>query len=71
MLFSPFERRAFGEAIVHNFDGWLVKPVRLESLDTRLYLKPMALRQGGEASPSSRPGAALRGAEFCWRKTMT
>ncbi len=60
-LFSPFERRAFGEAIVHNFDGWLVKPVRLESLHTRLYLKPMALRQGGEASPIISAGSRLEG----------
>ncbi len=47
VLFSPFERRAFGEAIVHDFDGWLVKPVRLESLQERLHSKTIALRQGG------------------------
>ena len=32
VLFSPFERRAFGQTSAHDFDGWLVKPVRRESL---------------------------------------
>jgi signal transduction histidine kinase/CheY-like chemotaxis protein len=36
VLFSPFERRAFGDALVKEFDGWLVKPVRLSSLYSRL-----------------------------------
>ena len=36
VLFSPFERRAFGEALVKDCDGWLVKPVRLQSLHARL-----------------------------------
>ncbi len=36
LLFSPFERRAFGEAALQNFDGWLVKPVRAASLIARL-----------------------------------
>ncbi|MCI4678093.1 response regulator [Rhodoblastus acidophilus] len=36
VLFSPFERRAFGEALIKDFDGWLVKPVRLSSLYSRL-----------------------------------
>ena len=36
VLFSPFERRAFGDALVKDFDGWLVKPVRLSSLYSRL-----------------------------------
>jgi len=35
VLFSPFERRAFGNAI-EGFDGWLVKPVRSRSLHARL-----------------------------------
>ena len=26
VLFSPFERRAFGQNSLHGFDGWLVKP---------------------------------------------
>ena len=35
LLFSPFERRAFGESLAAGFDGWLVKPVRAESLATQ------------------------------------
>ena len=35
VLFSPFERRAFGHSI-DGFDGWLVKPVRSRSLQARL-----------------------------------
>ena len=38
LLFSPFERRAFGEAALQSFDGWLVKPVRAASLIDRLSL---------------------------------
>jgi signal transduction histidine kinase/CheY-like chemotaxis protein len=36
VLFSPFERRAFGETSLRGFDGWLVKPVRARSLFDRL-----------------------------------
>ncbi len=36
VLFSPFERRAFGGHAVSGFDGWLVKPVRARSLFERL-----------------------------------
>ncbi|MDR3462749.1 MAG: response regulator [Beijerinckiaceae bacterium] len=36
LLFSPFERRAFGQTHVTGFDGWLVKPVRCQSLFNRL-----------------------------------
>ena len=36
VLFSPFERRAFGETSLQGFDGWLVKPVRARSLFERL-----------------------------------
>jgi signal transduction histidine kinase/CheY-like chemotaxis protein len=36
VLFSPFERRAFGETSLSGFDGWLVKPVRARSLFDRL-----------------------------------
>ncbi|WP_020174295.1 ATP-binding protein [Methyloferula stellata] len=35
VLFSPFERRAFGQATIQGFDGWLVKPVRSRSLFAR------------------------------------
>jgi CheY-like chemotaxis protein len=36
VLFSPFERRAFGQTSLRGFDGWLVKPVRARSLFERL-----------------------------------
>jgi signal transduction histidine kinase/CheY-like chemotaxis protein len=36
VLFSPFERRAFGQSSLQGFDGWLVKPVRARSLFERL-----------------------------------
>lgn len=36
VLFSPFERRAFGQKTMRQFDGWLVKPVRARSLLQRL-----------------------------------
>jgi signal transduction histidine kinase/CheY-like chemotaxis protein len=36
VLFSPFERRAFGQSSLQGFDGWLVKPVRARSLLERL-----------------------------------
>jgi CheY-like chemotaxis protein/two-component sensor histidine kinase len=36
VLFSPFERRAFGHTSLSGFDGWLVKPVRARSLFERL-----------------------------------
>ena len=32
VLFSPYERRALGQTSVGNFDGWLVKPVRRQTL---------------------------------------
>ncbi len=36
LLFSPFERRAFGQKLVAGYEGWLVKPVRAASLSARL-----------------------------------
>jgi CheY-like chemotaxis protein len=36
VLFSPFERRAFGQTALKGFDGWLVKPVRARSLIERV-----------------------------------
>jgi signal transduction histidine kinase/CheY-like chemotaxis protein len=36
VLFSPFERRAFGQTALKGFDGWLVKPVRARSLSERV-----------------------------------
>lgn len=44
LLFSPMERRAFGEAALRHFDGWLVKPVRAASLIERLSLAPPPAR---------------------------
>ena len=36
LLFSPTERRSFGQQLAVSFDGWLVKPVRVHSLRARL-----------------------------------
>jgi len=46
VLFSPFERRAFGQAALKGFDGWLVKPVRARSLFERVAwdLEPVPAR---------------------------
>jgi signal transduction histidine kinase/CheY-like chemotaxis protein len=53
VLFSPFERRAFGQTALKGFDGWLVKPVRARSLFERVAwdLDP---------APARRPRAAQR-----------
>jgi signal transduction histidine kinase/CheY-like chemotaxis protein len=40
LLFSPFERRAFGQTALKGFDGWLVKPVRARSLFERAAWDP-------------------------------
>ncbi len=40
LLFSPLERRAFGEAALRDFDGWLVKPVRAATALARLIAAP-------------------------------
>ena len=40
LLFSPFERRVFGETALKGFDGWLVKPVRARSLFERAAWDP-------------------------------
>ena len=36
VLFSPFERREFGQTALKGFHGWLVKPVRTRSLFERV-----------------------------------
>ena len=57
LLFSPLERRAFGEEALRDFDGWLVKPVRVASLVARL-------SQAGADAPRpavSEPAQALAG----------
>jgi signal transduction histidine kinase/DNA-binding response OmpR family regulator len=61
VLFSPFERRAFGEAIVQDFDGWLVKPVRLESLCARLNAGAIGASQGEGSFQSFDAGRRLAG----------
>ncbi len=53
LLFSPYERRAFGQKLVSGYEGWLVKPVRGASLATRL--TPPA------AFPAARPVLAAPG----------
>ena len=50
VLFSPFERRAFGQTALKGFDGWLVKPVRARSLFERV-----AVGFSARAAPASRP----------------
>jgi signal transduction histidine kinase/CheY-like chemotaxis protein len=60
VLFSPFERRAFGGSAVTGFDGWLVKPVRARSLFERLTEAfPEAVRQpaAARAPTPSKSGA--------------
>ena len=65
VLFSPFERRAFGHSI-EGFDGWLVKPVRARSLQARLQDSGKAAPMGARpvaAKPSSRRGLRVLLAE--------
>ena len=62
LLFSPFERRAFGQKLVAGYEGWLVKPVRTGSLAIRLAGEPPVplARKNGSASGQDTPprGAA-------------
>ncbi len=61
VLFSPFERRAFGQNSLQGFDGWLVKPVRVRSLFERLndaFAAPQAPM--GASAPLRRDGAIQR-----------
>jgi signal transduction histidine kinase/CheY-like chemotaxis protein len=51
VLFSPFERRAFGDTSLRGFDGWLVKPVRARSLFDRLAAE-------FDATPTATPSAS-------------
>ena len=66
VLFSPFERRAFGQTSLQGFDGWLVKPVRVGSLFERLARQsPAPCARGRAARRSARrpasPGSPRRG----------
>lgn len=54
MLFSPFERRAFGQTSARGFDGWLVKPVRRRSLYATLGETARPARPAAAASPPHR-----------------
>lgn len=56
VLFSPFERRAFGQNALQGFDGWLVKPVRARSLFERL-----ADEFPTSAAPAAPPAPAFAG----------
>ncbi|MCX7899299.1 MAG: ATP-binding protein, partial [Methylocystis sp.] len=56
LLFSPLERRAFGEEALRDFDGWLVKPVRVASLIARL-------SQENAAAPKEAPPEPIRAFE--------
>jgi len=61
VLFSPFERRAFGPVSLSGFDGWLVKPVRARSLYERLASEfAPAAAPAPSAVPAARRGRAKR-----------
>jgi signal transduction histidine kinase/DNA-binding response OmpR family regulator len=61
VLFSPFERRAFGPVSLSGFDGWLVKPVRARSLYERLANEfAPAEAAPHKAVPAPRRGRAKR-----------
>ncbi len=60
VLFSPFERREFGEALLQEFDGWLVKPVRLESVMSKLE-RPSPGEEGLAQSKASLSHQVLQG----------
>jgi CheY-like chemotaxis protein len=61
VMLSPFDRRAFGSPAAAGFDGYLVKPVRAQSLFERLG----AAAQGGPAQRATprrgRSDGAARG----------
>ena len=63
VLFSPFERRAFGQTSLQGFDGWLVKPVRARSLFERLAgefpAPPMLVQPHAPIAPTRRLARAL------------
>jgi len=56
LQFSPLERRAFGEAMLKHFDGWLVKPVRLETVAAKL---ACSAKRGDEEETASAKNPAL------------
>jgi signal transduction histidine kinase/CheY-like chemotaxis protein len=61
VLFSPFERRAFGQSSLQGFDGWLVKPVRARSLLERLAGEfPAPVAPVASPAPSAANGRLAR-----------
>ena len=58
LLFSPFERRAFGQKLVSGYEGWLVKPVRAASLAARLAGEPP--RPAGRPARAAAPDRSAR-----------
>ena len=50
VLFSPYERRAFGQTTARGFDGWLVKPVRHASLFAALHGRHPGREDGAPSS---------------------
>ena len=57
LLFSPFERRDFGEKLVRGYEGWLVKPIRAASLAGRLAgSPPLVARVSARAPEPERRG---------------
>ena len=56
LLFSPFERRAFGQKLVAGYEGWLVKPVRSTSLALRLTGAPQVHLARRSADSANRGG---------------
>jgi signal transduction histidine kinase/CheY-like chemotaxis protein len=64
VLFSPFERRALGQASAHGFDGWLVKPLRQRSLfgqTSQAPTTPLADRPALPSAAVASPGPRLGG----------
>lgn len=61
VLFSPYERRAFGQSAARGFDGWLVKPVRHDSL--------LAALRGRRPAPDREPAPAPA-ADACAMKVL-
>jgi signal transduction histidine kinase/DNA-binding response OmpR family regulator len=60
VLFSPFERRAFGQHSLQGFDGWLVKPVRARSLFERLAQEFPSATPAIRRAPSASGSGAMR-----------
>ena len=58
VLFSPYERRAFGQTTTQDFDGWLVKPVRHGSLFAALAERRRA-RDPAPVALAPPPGKAM------------